>query len=311
LLVASVHPVYFYGGGSFAGRFGWAAVPLWIFPLSHAVKLLLERNKTIAMVLLCVSSIVLQGLLATKWLLIDGFLFNAATIWNRPHWASPASFYDSLLGSQFWVRLPMFKDFSFDAYLGHPANYVFVLMGLLLVVSGWLWQRRATRLVGAAWMLFLAAGIGALMLFPPGLVPWSVAGNTLPAGNTGTVVGESRVATEAENGAGLLALSAPAHLPSGKYEVVLEYETEESASDLPTAQWYIASERGSKPIAGGMLPPSTENGGEFKRRFLVREATPLGIPEDRAVYFSVLYTGSGYLSVERWTITPVSTALER
>jgi hypothetical protein len=78
LLPNAMHPNW-YGGWSLVGRFGWAVVALWVFPAAYAVKLLLERSKAVAM-LLCISGIFLQALLASKWLLQESFCTTAASI---------------------------------------------------------------------------------------------------------------------------------------------------------------------------------------------------------------------------------------
>jgi hypothetical protein len=133
---------------------------LWVFPAAYAVKLLLEHSKVVAL-LLCISSIFLQALLASTWLLQENFLYNSD--FNRPIWAS-GSLYTSLLNPGLWLRLPFFKEF--DNYLSHPPNYVFVAFGLLLVISGWLWQRGANHLAGRIWAISLLTGISIIVLLP-------------------------------------------------------------------------------------------------------------------------------------------------
>jgi hypothetical protein len=110
LLPNAMHPNW-YGGWSLVGRFGWAVVSLWVFPAAYAVKLILERSKAVAL-LLCISGIFLQALLASKWLLQESFLYNSD--FNRPIWISE-SLYTSLLDPRLWLRLPFFKEF--DNYL--------------------------------------------------------------------------------------------------------------------------------------------------------------------------------------------------
>jgi hypothetical protein len=191
---------------------------------------------------------------------------------------------------------------GFNTYLEHPSNWVIVSIGLLLVASGWLWQRGTVRLAGIAWALFLPVAIGAIMLFPPALEPVSFPARFLP-GQTGTLVGESRVATEAENEEGDL-IQAPlrgAQLPVGMYKLTLEYESSPASGDTPAPRWEIFS-RPDDPIREGELPPSAETRGEFEFEFPVKRVRRVGRP----LKFRVEYPGQGYLRVERLTITPLN-----
>jgi hypothetical protein len=221
---------------------------------------------------------------------------------NIPVWVSSNGLYARLFDpelrhAQLWVRLPQFRDL--DNYLSHPPNYVFVLFGLLLVVSGWLWQRRATHLVGGIWAVFLAMAAGILTLAPPVFDAYSSRAYALLA-ESGTVEGASRVAKEGESEEGLLMYISGAMVPAGSYEVKLEYESS-GASNAPAATWSVDS-YSEKHVAGGNLPPSTANGGTLSREFSLSE----GPPADRTLEIRVWYPGHGTLRVEQLTITPLS-----
>jgi hypothetical protein len=237
----------------------------------------------------------------------DDFLLNTQTKDSlHPTWAR-GSFYDALLEPELWVRLPSFRDFvDFDAYLMHPANYVFVLLGILLIVSGWLWQRGVTYLVGMIWAVFLVVGIGTIALISPVIEPFSVAMNEFD-GQTGTVSYEARVATEDESEEGLLARGPLIPLPvAGAYEVTLEYDSR-NVSYGPVAIWDILLSSERRPVARTTLPPSTINGGIVSYRASFDEDAAL---TSRELRFRVVYLGNGDLAVERLTITPLYLASE-
>ena len=187
--------------------------------------------------------------------------------------------------------------------MSHPPNYVFVLFGLLLVTTGWWWQRGKTRLIVAAWALFLAVGISILVFIPPALNPLAFTADELPS-QTGVKDGESRVATEPENKEGYLISASFTALPARRYEVDLEYESSGEPGE-PTARWEIVTDAGKTVVADGVLPPSTANMDRFNHKLVVSELPSLG---KMVMEFRVLYPSQGSLRVERLTITPLSVA---
>jgi hypothetical protein len=284
LLPNSMHTAW-YGGFSFFGRFWWAASALWIFPLAYAFKFLLKRSE-LSVLLLCAGSIILQGWLAARWLFHDFFLLSS----NLPIWATRSFYHDTGVS----LRLPVFWDF--DQYLKHPANYVFIFLGLLLVVTGWLWQRGAIRLSGKIWAASLALALSIFFFATPVVSSWTLAASSLNS-HIGRLEGTSRIATGSD-GAGLLIFGPYVALLRGDYEVALEYE-----SDSPAARYGVFYGPESRLLAEAGLPPSATNNGLFKHRFTVREDLSLS----PLFEFRVHYPGSGTLRVKRLTITPVST----
>jgi hypothetical protein len=133
IIVANAAHTNWYGGFSFAGRFGWAAISLWVFPLSYALKHLWGRTKVLVFAL-SACALALQVWFATKWLLHDWFLYNRFRTNISPEWPV-GGLYAGLPGGEpvaTWV--PFFG--AFDLYLHHPSNYVFVLLCIILVLSG-------------------------------------------------------------------------------------------------------------------------------------------------------------------------------
>jgi hypothetical protein len=287
LLPNSMHATW-YGGFSFLGRFGWTGVSLWVFPLAFTVRFLLSRKRWL-LALLCASSVLVQGYFAKEWVFQNGFLLG-----QRFNFWSSRSFYE---GTRFLHRLPTFKNF--DDYLKHPANYVFVLLGLLLVISGWLWQRGANRLLGKIWAAFLVAGISIVVFVPPVIGSWTLLAFELPS-KTGSVEGGWRVATERDR-ADVLIYEPYVSLLVGVYKVTLDYESSATgngaAGGFDIIYW---PER--KVVTDVELPPSEASHGTFTYELRVRESQSLKPPFE----FRVKYTGHGTLKVRRLTITPIS-----
>jgi hypothetical protein len=287
ILPNSTHPAW-YGGFSFAGRFGWAVFALWVFPLAYVVKLLLAKHR-IVLAVLCGASIATQGWLAGKWLFLDGFLLNR----NVPAWAARSFFDDT--GLLPWM--PTFTDFN--SYLKHPANYVVVLLGLFLILSGWMWHRGRNRLLAKMWGGFIVAGIATLLIVPPSTGSWKLDAIELPS-RVGTLDGTSRVATE-KDGPGALIFGPYTTLMAGLYQATLEYESSDTAG-RSVARFDIVYGLDTKVVSDVELPDSDANQGTLKCEFPVAASQSLNPP----FQFRVNYAGRGNLKVKRLTITPIS-----
>ena len=287
LLPNAMHPIW-YGGFSFLGRFGWTGVALWVFPMAFTVRFLLSRKRWL-LALLCATSVLVQGCFAKEWVFQNGFLLG-----QRLHFWSSRSFYE---GTRSLHRLPTFKNF--DDYLKHPANYAFVLLGLLLLISGWLWQRGANRLLIRIWAASVVAGISLVLFVPPVIGSWTLPAVELPS-KTGGAEGGWRVATEKDS-ADILMYESYVSLLVGVYRVTLEYESSPmgngAAGGLEIIYW---PER--KVVADIELPPSEATRGIFTYELRVRESQSLKPPFE----FRVKYMGHGSLKVKRLTITPIS-----
>jgi hypothetical protein len=107
-----------------------------------------------------------------------------------PAW-EPRGLYASLLPATAWLRLPSFKDFG--VYLRHPANWVAVFGGCLLVVSGWRRQYARRPLGTVTWAVYALAGLLLVGLVRPALGRWSIAASRL-RGHTGREEGTTRTA---------------------------------------------------------------------------------------------------------------------
>lgn len=282
-----------YGGASFYGRYNWAIVALWIFPLAEAVKLLFKYRKSFVLPL-CLCSLLLQGWMASRWLFTNGLLINT----GFPAWAA-RNFYS--YNAWLLLRLPFFKnvyDYAnlYDC-LRHPSNYVCLLLSVLLVISGWLWQRGSSRvLLAGLWAISLIAACAVIALLPPATPSWYISADILPS-QVGTIGYQSRIAREGEAGAGYLSFGPYVTLLEGKYEVTLEYE----APDISRArapQFDIVYDLGTKVMGKMDIPPSEVTGGAIKYQFPVSKELSMKTPFE----FRVWYPGTGTLMIKRFTV---------
>lgn len=281
-----------YGGASFYGRYNWAIVSLWIFPLAHAVKLLFKHRKSLILPL-CLCSVLLQGWMAGRWLTDDGLLIN--TGW--PAWAA-RNFYS--YNPWLLLRLPFFKnvnDYENLSYcLRQPSNYICLLFSALLILTGWLWLRSTMRPLIKVWPLFLIAVGCAVWLIPPAPPFWSITPDYLPS-QVGALSYNSRIARDGETSEGYLIYGPYVLLLTGKYEATLEYESV-NPSTSPAPQFEIVYDTGRSVVVKMDLPPSDSNGGKLKYAFPVDDAISMKKPFELRVW----YPGSGTLIVKRLTI---------
>lgn len=290
VLPNSMHTAW-YGGFSFAGRFGWTAAPLWVLPLAFAVKTLVREHRSLLLKLCVAGSVALQVWLAAKWLVHDSILI----IERVPVWANRSLYDDTGL----LLALPSFRDF--DLYLKQPPNYVFVAAGVLLVISGWLWLIRHRGLIIRLWIPFAVIGLAALTLLPTPAGSLIVEPYKQPRviGNNDGLV---RVATE-RDGAGTLLYGPYVQLLEGVYEIKVEYESAGTPEPV-VGHFDVVYSPGVRLVGEAGLPPSETNGGTFKYRFPVRE------PQSLASYFEfrIWYPGHGTLRVKNMMLAPVSLA---
>ncbi|HEX8888272.1 MAG TPA: hypothetical protein VF779_03805 [Pyrinomonadaceae bacterium] len=286
ILPNAMHTAW-YGGFSFVGRFGWSAAPLWVFPLACTVKSLL-KGKRWTLKLIVIASLGLQVWLAMKWLFVDSFLI----IEKVPVWAT-RSLYDN---TGLLFALPSFNDF--DLYLKHPPNYVFVVAGILLIVSGWLWRAGKNSLMGTLWTAFLIVGVSAIILLPvpggslafkPYILPRQI-------GNNDWMV---RVATE-KDGAGMLSYGPYVQLLTGLYELNIEYESADTPQPA-VGHFDVVYGVGTHVVGEADLPPSSANQGTFKYRFRVDAQQSL----DARFEFRIWYPGHGTLRIKSMTLARV------
>ena len=276
-----------YGASSFVGRYQWAIVSLWVFPLAHAVKLLF-KYRLLFLLPLCLVALLLQAWMASRWLYTDGLLIN--TGW--PVWAAKNFYSES---PALLLRLPFFKNVNdytnLKDCLTHPANYACLILSAALVMTGWLWPRRATRTLPGVWSLSLIAVVCLLAFVPPAVPSWYITADALPS-EVGAQGYQSRSAHEGETRAGHLVFGPYVTLMSGTYRVMLEYEADDNQA---RPHLDIVYDIQTRVIPYQDLPPSSANNGKFESEFQVDEE----ISMQKQFEFRVWYPGKGNLMVKR------------
>lgn len=288
-----------YGGASFAGRYTWVGLGLWIFPLGYAVRLLLRNSLgKIILFLACLSSLAFQLALARVWLTHNRYLYNESL--NQPFWAV-----NDLLTSLFHLGfraqslLPAFRNFNL--YTQHVPNYLVILFSLLLVATG-AWMCGALQrkyLLAASWFGLGATAVLTSIFFTPPIEPIILRGTQLST-IVGNKEGTRLRATPGKRG--LLAFGPYIKtFPDRAYSITIQYET--GRRSIGTFDFDLDYER--QIIAGGRLPPSAENGGQFHYTFVMpprQDGT--GAPSIFA--FRLNYGGAGRLIVKSFEIEPAA-----
>ncbi len=151
LVPTALHTYSEYGGAGPSGRFGWAAMWLWLVPLGIWIDA--ERRTVVPYLRSTVwCALAYQAALAVRWL-PDPSVFHPRTyelVWSR----------NSLFPVPIRYSLPHFYDTSLD-YL---PNVVWTLAALLLVATGVLWTSPAARgRLRGVW----AAGVAVAALLLP------------------------------------------------------------------------------------------------------------------------------------------------
>ncbi|HKO99193.1 MAG TPA: hypothetical protein VJU86_19495 [Pyrinomonadaceae bacterium] len=286
LVPNAMHPAW-YGGFTFQGRFWWTAFSLWVFPIAYAVRFLTKKNERLLLVL-CVGSLAFQGWLAYRWVFQSAFLTNR----NIPVWASTSFFQDTRL----MRLLPAFRDF--DTYLNHPANYVALILGGLLIISGWVWLRGNSRALSTTWVVFLVLGFCSLMFLSPALGNWKITAAELPS-QIGTTEGKHRVATE-KDGPGVLIFGPYALLVAGSYQIDVDYESS-GPPESSAGRFSVVYDQGRQILVDTMLPPADPTHGKTTQTFTVGQDQSIGALFE----FPVRYTGQGSLRVKGFTVKKI------
>jgi hypothetical protein len=144
----ALHPNW-YGGGSFAGRFGLAGGIVLIVPAAYGLSRLFAKAPWLG-VLACFGHLSLQGFLWSQ------VVFGGLSIFNRPGVRWLEDYPSPWSPHQYW--LPAF--FRVDLALRHWPNLGWTIALVALLAAGWTWRRHenSTR-APAAWATFAAAGL--------------------------------------------------------------------------------------------------------------------------------------------------------
>lgn len=286
-----------YGGATLVGRYAWAAVGLWVFPLVYAFQIFLSHpwgKYVIGGV--AAASLALQALLAPIWL-TDGFLVNRGV--GMPQWTQQ-NLYTALLSlslQQQWY-LPYFGNFA--TYLDHLPNLLWVIASALLVVLGYaLWAQKRTVLWGTLILLLaVAAAFGFTRTPLPEKIVWRA--EQLKS-SVGRLENGQRAAVPGE--AGILAATPQLKFyPELQYRLTLTYRTDNklpgrsllvfNGNQNTLLQYRLRPTNGARQDLTIATPPDSEN--------------PIP-PPHRSVEFWVYYKGSGALEVEQISVEPLLT----
>jgi len=153
-----------YGGFAPAGRFGWSAIWLWVFPMRYAVAAATPALRS-SLPIACGLTALYQLWLARLW------LYNPLGLYPVVHpslWARNSLFEGS-------VRQALPSMYNVNTLFLYVPNWVFVIGCLLLVVSGAaLAGFMSTRAARRAWVAF---AVVCAVLYPPDAPAWEVPEN--------------------------------------------------------------------------------------------------------------------------------------
>ena len=289
-----------YGGFSFWGRFGWAAVGLWFLPLAHTFALLAQRPWGRPFLLLAsAASLALQTLFAHTWVTHNNYLYNyrlgTQPIWAREnlyrHW-----FAFDIAQLQ---RLPSFADVA--QFTSHYPNWVALLLSLALVGagSGVLWHGR-WRKPDAIWGLMGLAAVGLLLLPPRPIQPIILPAHELPS-QTGQIIGQTRIASTGESGLLTHGPYIPL-VPNTPYHLKLAYQHRATS---PSAKWRIVFdtvivwEEDFLPFTPSLQPLVWEH------TFQIPALHEINYREEPVFQLYIQYDGEGELIVEQLEVIPL------
>jgi hypothetical protein len=132
LVVPNAAHTNWYGGLTFAGRFFWSSVSLWVFPLVAFLEWAWKRRWGPALALLVPASLAFQALYARTW-------------YDDPHrlyaWGFTDAAQRGVLVEAFRYRLPTYD--GFERYLSTSATWAPLAITLAVVLLGVLLSRRA------------------------------------------------------------------------------------------------------------------------------------------------------------------------
>ncbi len=289
-----------YGGFSFWGRFGWAAVGLWFLPLAHTFALPAQRPWGRPFLLLAsAASLALQTLFAHTWVTHNNYLYNYR-LWNPTHEAR-----ENLYRHWFAFdiaqlqRLPSFADVA--QFASHYPNWIVLLLSLALVGagSGVLWHGR-WRKPDAIWGLMGLAAVGLLFLPPRPIQPIILPAHEIPS-QTGQIIGQTRIASTGESGL-LTHYPYIPLVPNTPYHLKLAYQHRATS---PSAKWRIVFdtvivwEEDFLPFTPPLQPLVWE---WTPSKFALHE---INYREEPVFQLYIQYDGEGELIVEQLEVIPL------
>lgn len=286
-----------YGGMSFAGRYGWVEICLWVIPLAYAAALLIKtRVGRWTLVAALGVGVIWQAALAGVWLRENRFLYNEG--FGQPIWAT-ADWYTAVLslGLRGQYLMPAFRNV--ELWLRHPSNYLALAGVFLLILSGGFlagW-RRGRRLLLAGYAAIAVAGLWLALRPTPSPEALVFDGAQLPS-MVGTRRGTLLEATPGNGG--FLAYGPYIKVWPGRvYRVQLDY----LSGNRPAGIYDVALNYGQTIVLTGRLAPPIQGEGQLGLTFRVPGT---GTGAARIMELRVYYAGRRPLSIQRLSIQPVA-----
>ncbi|NTW02754.1 MAG: hypothetical protein HGA19_15985, partial [Oscillochloris sp.] len=229
LLLPSATHTNWYGGMSFAGRFFWSVVLLWVFPLLYAVRQLYQRGLVPLVWSIISGAVIIQSVFIAKVLIPNTYTYSAP-LHRTAAWmdSNPYADFFDLSSIQRAQRLPSFQDVGSFAHA--PANWIaFGLLGCL-VYTGYCALRRDSAVISteclpvqrmlqsgrsctAVWAIYVAVAAGVTQFIQPTIYPEVLVGNNPATG----------VRQEMSDSGEYLIVRPHAPLQPGEYAITLDY----------------------------------------------------------------------------------------
>ena len=285
LIVPNALHITLYGGGSFSGRFQWAAAIVFIIPTLYGL-LTIAKSKENIFKLIIISAVLLQLYFFYQYAIKGVSLYNKGVgTWFDAY----SIFYDPWHG---W--LPMLYDAAW-AY-GYMPNYSWLLLVSALLLVGFYGNenshkkaRGPLKTIAIFSSLFVLAFIAGLsnhqkndeVIFKAAQLP----------SLTGHLVNSNRVASPNEDSPGFISFGPYFPLRKGRYEVVFTHKSPAAASE--TIGWVdVYNATSGKPLTRMPMQGTDSGTGNLKIEFQLTNWTT------NTFEFRTFWSGSSDLEIQ-------------
>lgn len=235
LVPNAMHPNW-YGGGSFSGRFEWAANIVFILPIAYGL-LALAKSREKIFGLIVISSLVLQSYFFYIYAVTGAVIYNKIT----SSWPNHYSIYYTSIES--W--LPMLYNSAWAFRYG--TNYAWFLLAAVFLYIGFKPEKQLKSVLWPAAAVIFIAGF----LPNPQTNSTTFYGKDLPS-LTGRVADFDRVAEPGIDTAGFLTFGPYFPLQKGSYEVLLKYSSA-ALPDQTVGHYEVVDSTADAKILNGPL----------------------------------------------------------
>lgn len=256
----ALHPNW-YGGGSFSGRFEWAAAIVFIIPTIYGLTRIRESRSGLFRAVIA-AGVILQLYLFYRYAVRSTHLYNkSADVWPDVY---------SIFFQPLHAWLPMLYNSNWA--FGYAPNYAWAA----LILGLFFWGFTETKCSSKKYVLsgiFFFALITVSGLFKDQL-PDEITfdASRLPS-QTGTIAGPSRLADQSANDPGFINFGPYFPLRKGNYEVTLRYKS--PADQSKTIGWFDVFDASAGEQARQTPAKGTGNAShELKLNFQVDERRP-------------------------------------